>query len=195
MSLSGAVKILNEETAYLRQQQFQLMAGSIVQYAAVEKQQAGRLKKLMLKQVGFVGGGMQVFGGFGVCAASLGLACASFGMPSIIHGANNVYENGHYLIFRKEKAGYARDGYRNVARRLGYSDNDADLVYASVDLSLSFYGMGRLILKPDTFRLFRHINTDFVRGWRNMGYIPLGAEGLSDGFAAYNIYQLRKPEK
>lgn len=37
MSLSGAIKTLNEETAYLRDQQFQLLTGRMVQYAAVEK--------------------------------------------------------------------------------------------------------------------------------------------------------------
>ncbi|WP_261643459.1 hypothetical protein [Erwinia mallotivora] len=37
MSLSGAVKILNEETAYLRQQQLKLMAGRVVPWVAVEK--------------------------------------------------------------------------------------------------------------------------------------------------------------
>ncbi|WP_261643461.1 DUF4225 domain-containing protein [Erwinia mallotivora] len=148
--------------------------------------------KLVVRQMGFVGGGTQFFAGFGTCVATLGLACAAFGSPLMLHGANNFYENGYYLIFRKEKAGYVRDGYRKVARTLGYSDKDADLVYATVDLSLSLYGMSRMVLRPDIFRLFRHINTDYIRGWQEMGTMSLGFEGLNDGFTLWNIYQLRK---
>lgn len=190
MSPGGAVKILNEETAYLRQQQFQLMAGSIVQYAAVEKQQAGRLTKLVLKQVGFVGGGIQVFGGFGICAASLGSLCAAYGAPLAVHGINNVYENGYYLLYRKGLAGYTRQAYRAIARQLGYSDNQADMAYGIVDISLSGYGLTRSVLRADTFRLFRHINTDYIRGWKEMGAIPLRAEILGDVNTLTDIYSV-----
>ncbi|AXF77093.1 DUF4225 domain-containing protein [Erwinia tracheiphila] len=192
MSLNCAVETLNEEAAHLRQQQFQLMTGRMVQYAAIKKERIGRAVNLLVKQVGFIGGGTQVFAGFGVCAASVGMACATFGTPLIAQGANNFYENGYYLLFRKEKAGYLREGYRSVARHLGYSDKDADLAYATVDLSLSIYGMSRLVLKPDTFRLFRHINTDNIRGWRDMGRVSLGLEGMADGITLYSIHQLSR---
>ncbi|WP_261653526.1 DUF4225 domain-containing protein [Erwinia mallotivora] len=188
MSLSGAVKTLNEETAYLRQQQLKLMADSIVQYAAVEKQQAGRLTKLVLKQVGFVGGGVQVFAGFGVCAASLGSLCAAYGAPLAVHGINNVYENGYYLLYRKGRAGYTRQAYRAIAQQLGYSDNQADMAYGIVDISLSGYGLTRPVLRADTFRLFRHINTDYIRGWREMGPVALRAEILGDMNTLKDIY-------
>lgn len=196
MSVQGGTKIIQEEISHLQNQHFQLMTGKIVQYAAIEKTSPiGRYVNLMVKQVGFVGGGTQVVAGFGVCAASIGTACAAFGAPLIAHGANNFYENGYYLLFRKEKSGYTRKGYHKVARKLGYSQNDADFAYASVDLALSGYGLGRMVLKPDAFRLIRYINSDYIRGWKEMGKVSLGFEALSDGATIWGIHQLRKDNK
>ncbi|MCX8959395.1 DUF4225 domain-containing protein [Erwinia psidii] len=188
MSLSGAIKTLNEETAYLRQQQFQLMTGRMVSYAAVEKQRLDRQVKLTLKQVGFVGGGAQVFGGFGICAASLGSLCAGYGLPLAVHGINNVYENGYYLLYRKDKFGYTRQAYRAIAHRLGYSENQADMAFNVVDIALSGYGLTRPVLRADTFRLFRHINTDYIRGWQEMGPVPLIVEMSADISTSTDIW-------
>ncbi|WP_174784899.1 DUF4225 domain-containing protein [Erwinia amylovora] len=143
-----------------------------------------------MKQAGFIGGGGQIFSGFGICGSSMGAACAAYGMPLIAHGINNVYENGYYLIFRKDKQGYVRDGYRTVAKQLGYTSQQADTAYASVDIALSLYGLAKKSPKQDSWRLFNHINSDFIRGWQLMGKIPLTAELAGDGITAYGIYQL-----
>lgn len=49
MSLSGAIKTLHEETENLRNQEFQLMTGRMVQYAAVKKEVHNRRIELVLK--------------------------------------------------------------------------------------------------------------------------------------------------
>jgi hypothetical protein len=67
---------------------------------------------LALKQIGFVAGGAQVYGGASLCVGSLGLACAAYGAPMITHGLNNMYENGYYLLYREDRSGTLRDAYR-----------------------------------------------------------------------------------
>lgn len=195
LSLNGAINILSNELNSLREQQFRIVSGRAVQYAKMEKTKIDRGVNIALKQVGFIGGGTQVVAGYGVCAASLGLACAAFGSPLIAHGLNNVYENGYYLLFRKDQVGFSRLAYRYVAGKLGYNDKDADYAYYGVDLALSAYGMGRSVLREDSFRLFKHINEDFIVGWREMGKVPLLTEISVDASTGYGIYKMSQEGK
>ncbi|WP_445375183.1 DUF4225 domain-containing protein [Photorhabdus tasmaniensis] len=150
-----------------------------------------------MKQVGFVSGGSQIFAGIGVCVASLGAACTGFGVPLLVQGGNNVYENGYYLLLRKEVSDPARDVYRDVAKTLGYSEAEADgdRVYGYVDLGLSGYGMVRSIVRLGTFRLFRYIKSDYIRGWQEMGKVPLIAEIIGDAVTGFSIYSISNGEK
>lgn len=191
LSLDGGIKILQEEIKYLRDQEFQLITGRMVQYAAVEKEISYRRAKLILKQVGFVGSGSQIFGGAGICVASLGSLCAAFGAPLLAHGLNSTYENGYYLLYRKDKSGYTRQAYRAVAGKLGYSNNQADIAYSVVDVGLSGYGMLRPVVRSDSFRLFRHLDMDYIQAWKEMGSIPLFSESVGNSYTLYSIYQLK----
>ncbi|WP_034948210.1 DUF4225 domain-containing protein [Erwinia oleae] len=192
MSQQGAVKTLQEEIVSLRQQEFQMITRHVNHFAAVEKKSENGKANLVLKQVGFVGGGSQIFAGFGVCMASMGAACAAFGSPLIAHGLNNFYENGYYLLFRKEVSGYTRESYRKVARVLGYSGEHAEYAYNAIDIALSSYSMLRKVPVKNSFRLFRTINSDFIQGWREMGVIPLTFEFASNTNSFYSVYQLKK---
>ncbi|OWF86733.1 hypothetical protein B4914_14240 [Yersinia entomophaga] len=57
---------------------------------------------MVLAQVGFVSGELQVIGGHGLCAASMGAVCASFGAPLMVHEAENPWGNTHYLVVWEE---------------------------------------------------------------------------------------------
>lgn len=46
------------------------------------------------KGAGVVAGGIQVFTGAGVCYGSGGTLCLVFGGSMMLHGVNNIYENG-----------------------------------------------------------------------------------------------------
>lgn len=137
LSEKGGVELIEKEIAALKKQDFQLSTEQIVQYATVKKEIFSRKVKLFINQVGFVGGGTQIFAGAGVCAASLGTMCAAYGAPLISHGLNNFYESGYYLLYRKVKSGYTRNIYRMMAQKLGYSAKQADIAYGVIDLTLS----------------------------------------------------------
>jgi Protein of unknown function (DUF4225) len=40
--------------------------------------------------------------------------------------------------------------------------------------------MARLVLKPDAWRLFRYIPTDYIRNIKTMGYGSLAIEGVGN---------------
>lgn len=54
------------------------------------------------------------------------------------------------------------------------------LAYNFMSIGLSGYGMARMVLKPDAWRLFRHIPTDYVRNIKTMGYGSLAIEGTGN---------------
>ncbi|MBS9439237.1 DUF4225 domain-containing protein [Photorhabdus noenieputensis] len=195
LSVDGGIAILQDEIDNLKRQEFDLLMNDSQLYMIVQKEKKDEIINLFLKQVGFVSGGSQIFAGFGVCVASLGAACAGFGVPLMIQGGNNVYENGYYLLLRKEVSGPVRDVYRDAAKTLGYSEADGDRVYGYVDLGLSGYGMARSVVRPGTFRLFRYIKTDYIRGWQEMGKVPLLAELIGDMVTSFSIYSISKGEK
>ncbi|PWC21896.1 hypothetical protein DDT52_04780 [Brenneria roseae subsp. roseae] len=191
---NGAIRLLDKEINNLQKQKFDLSTQKMMQYYIFEKEREDRRLNIILKQVGFVGGGTQVVAGIATCTASLGYLCAGFGSLNVSHGLNNLYENGYYLLFRENRSGWTRDAYRAIAKSIGQSGNHADLAYTSVDLGISVYGLSRNVVREDTFRLFRYINSDFVRGWKTMGPVPLVAEIFVDASTINGIYTLYKNE-
>lgn len=60
-----------------------------------------------------------------------------------------------------------------------------------MDLLLSAYGIIRLIRKPEARRLFHYLNTDYVRGIKNMSRFELGVEIYNDSMALKSLYDNR----
>lgn len=192
LTWQGATNLLTNEIRHLSEQDFQLTVDHARLYMVLQKEKNEQSVNLVLKQLGFVAGGTQFAGGLGVWVASLGIACAGYGAPMMLHGANNVYENGYYLLYRSDKAGYVREGYRYAASVLGYGENQADFVYGSVDLGLTAYGATRLISLPreKSWSLFRHIESDYIRGWQEAPRVSLLIDGMSSGATGWSMYQL-----
>ena len=62
------------------------------------------------------------------------------------------------------------------------------MAYGTVDLGLSVYGLGRLVLKPDAWRLFRYVHSDYVRGYENSSKTALTLEAASDAITIESMY-------
>ncbi|MCF4996334.1 DUF4225 domain-containing protein [Pseudomonas syringae] len=145
------------------------------------------------KGVGAIAGAMQVLTGGGICYASAGTLCLVAGVPMMAHGANNIYENGRNLLNgRTDTEGPVRKGYQAVSKAIGYEGREGNLAYNSVDLGLSVYGLGRYVLKPDTWRLFRYIRADYVRSYKGMGSGAWGLEIHTDFQTGKQLYQEAK---
>lgn len=86
------------------------------------------------------------------------------------HGANNIYENGRNMFEnRTDTEGPTRKVYQVIANWAGKSDREGNIAYGTADTATSIYGLFRLTLKPDAWRLFRYVKTDYVRSNKNMG--------------------------
>ena len=141
------------------------------------------------KGVGAIAGAFQIATGAGICYGSAGTLCLLVGVPLIAHGANNLYENGRNLIKnRSDTRGPIRKVYQEGAELLGGGAFEGNMAYGIVDLGLSAYGVVRMALKPDAWRLFRYINTDYIRAYKTMGSSALAFEGVSDSVTGRSMY-------
>lgn len=141
------------------------------------------------KGVGAIAGAFQIATGAGICYGSAGTLCLFAGAPMMVHGANNLYENGRNLLEnRSDTQGPVRKVYQEGAKLLGGGALEGNMAYGTVDLGLSAYGVGRMVLKPDAWRLYRYINTDYIKSYKAMGSSALIFEGVSDSVTGRSMY-------
>ncbi|KTC16179.1 hypothetical protein AO391_12335 [Pseudomonas marginalis ICMP 9505] len=146
-------------------------------------------RDVALRGAGVISGALQFAAGAGICYASVGTLCVFAGAPMMLNGGNNIYESGRNLFeSRSDSEGPLRAGYRAVAEMLGKGDCEADLAYGMVDLSSSAYGIGRMVLKPDAWRLFRYVNTDYIRGYKLATRGGFAFDRLIDSATAKTMY-------
>lgn len=191
LSLSAGLDRISEARDKLEIQYEWLRQNKVFQYAIVETRREKKYEyntTVVLKQVGFVGGGLQVMAGYGACYGSIGLLCGSLGLTLATQGVNNMYENGYYLLYRENNTSYLRDAYRFAFKELGYGNNEADMAYAAVDLLLSGYSIFKPSVKPGGWKLFDYMEDSLVASWQTMGKLALGTEIFFDGFTIYSTY-------
>lgn len=142
------------------------------------------------KGAGTIAGAMQIVTGAGICYGSAGTLCLLAGVPIMAHGANNVYENGRNLLEdRTDTEGPIRKGYQATAKAVGYGEHEGNIAYGVTDLGLSAYALSRYVLKPDAWRLYRYIKTDYVRSYKGMGASAMSSEIYTDFQTGKQIYQ------
>ncbi|MGN2409050.1 DUF4225 domain-containing protein [Pseudomonas syringae] len=151
---------------------------------AIEAEQDRLLRQsteIAQKSVGAIAGALQLVGGAGICYASRGPLCVVFGAPMMLHGGNNLYENGRGLLEgRSDVEGPVRKAYQEIAKASGLNSCAGNIAYGTVDLGMSFYGAIRLVVKPDAWKLFDYVRTDRVMAYKTMPVTVLALEGASD---------------
>ncbi|WP_231853039.1 DUF4225 domain-containing protein [Xenorhabdus poinarii] len=192
------LQMMGKEIKYLEYQEHLCRYKLYQQYALIETNNRGMDNiDYVLKGVGIVVGLSQIVAGIGLIA---GATITVFGIPVgyvagaglVVHGFGAIQENTMALI--KDDPNYkglVRLGYENTFEYLGSSKTTGSLVYAGVDLSLSAHALLSRTLKPDAWRLFHHINEDYVYGYKLMSGYALGFEITADGLtikSAYDIY-------
>ncbi len=146
----------------------------------------------VINGVGVILGGFQIIAGFGIAAGSVShgnaIGIAGGGLL-ILHGYNSVKEGFTNIYYgRNDSVGNVKKGYIAAASFMGFDSKVGGMAYSMMDLTLSGYGMSRLVLKPDTWRLFRHIPSDYVRNFRTMTAPSLLMEGAGDAISIKATY-------
>lgn len=186
------VSNLQQERSYLDAQDRQLSMGSARLVAAAQLVEKNGVWGYVINGVGVVLSGIQIVAGFGVgfaSAATGNVIGVAFGAMLVLHGFNGVQESVENLIYGTDDAeGFLKTGYIKTAKFIGFSGQVGEIAYSSMDLALSAYGLWRMSLKPDTWRLFRNINQDYVRSFKLMTKTDLTIELYNDSMAIKSIY-------
>lgn len=133
------------------------------------------------KGVGAIAGALQFATGAGICYASVGTLCLFAGAPLMAHGANNMYENGRGLWEgRSDIQGPVRKGYQEVAKMMGGGAFEGDMAYGGADVLLSVIALKRPVLKPDAWRLFRYVRSDYLQAYEITSKSALSFEVISN---------------
>ena len=142
----------------------------------------------IIKKTGGIAGGIaQVTTGTAFCATTVGCV---IGLPLAAHGANNIYENGSNLwTGRSDAQGPVRKIYQQLALSSGQSKRAGNLAYGVADISLSGAGLFRLVRRPGSWKLFKHIRSDYVRTYQQMGLGGLGFEIFTNGLTMEQLIE------
>lgn len=185
------IQNLKKENEYLTIQDRMLRAGTAAVHASVELVKNGDFWGYVINGVGVVLSGMQVIAGVSVIGASLAsgtIIGSAFGGMLVLHGLNGFQESIENLVYGKtDSVGLLKQGYVATAEFLGFDQRVGQLAYSSMDLALSLYGIVRLIQKPEAWRLYYFLNTDYVRGIKEMSRKELFIEVYNDASAIKSI--------
>jgi hypothetical protein len=153
-------------------------------------------KEVAQKGVGVIAGALQIVTGASICYGSAGTLCLLAGTPLMLHGTNNVYENGRNLWEgRSDVQGPVRKGYQEIAKVVGHGDAEGNMMYGAGELVMSAYGVTRLVLRPDSWRLFRFVRADYVRAYKNTPIPVLVLDRTADAITVDGMLDQWKSHK
>lgn len=195
-----AVDYLNKEKNNLNHQEFLLKYNKVIIGVSIAIEFTKDLTKVPLyyvvKAVGVYAGMAQVEAGFALVGGSYltgpgAVIGNTAGVALIIHGVGAIEEN--ILSIKNgdpNYKGHVRRGYEKGAVMLGLTSEQGDIIYGGVDLILSGYGLFRNVIKSESYRLFKWINTDTVIGFKDMKGPALTMEMLIDGLTINSTYDV-----
>nr|WP_257788823.1 DUF4225 domain-containing protein [Pantoea alhagi] len=147
--------------------------------------------------IGVVLSGFQIVAGAGLLAGSvatgnvIGIVAGS---SLIVNGAGSAIEGIDKLRGVPDPSNPVREAYEDTAEFFGFDQRLGLLAYQVVDLTTSYYRVLKLSLKPEAWRLFKYLPTDYYRKVQVMSKPALALKGA--GAAAkgagigMNLYQM-----
>lgn len=197
------IQNIREENNNLKIQDRMLRTGESVLTASVRiYEENGKYFGYAIDFIGVVISGLQVAGGIGVIASSvpvgnmLGIIA---GATLVLNGVSSAAESVQKLAGKVSPINFMRDGFEGSAEFLGFDRKVGLLAYQMVDLSTSYYGMFKLTLKPDAWRLYRYLAPDFMRQVNTMSRTALAIKGagatLKGAKIGHTLYQLQSNER
>lgn len=192
--------IFNREVAYYArsivsdvEQGKKTVAEGLIEIKNEQRSLLNQSMEIGQKGIGVVAGALQMATGVGICYASAGTLCLIAGVPLMAHGANNIYEGGRNLMTgQSDTVGPVRGAYQSAAFAMGHDEREANIAYGTVDIGLSVYSAARHVLRPDAWRLFRYIPTDYIRAYRTMTPTTMGVEAYTYFQTIKQIYNEEK---
>ncbi|PKH21425.1 hypothetical protein CIG19_16630 [Enterobacterales bacterium CwR94] len=95
----------------------------------------------------------------------------------MINGVGSAIEGLDKITGATHPLNPVSEGYEYIAEFLGFDKQLGLLAYQVVDLTTSYYGIFKLTLKPEAWRLFKYLPTDYYRKIQTMSKPALALKG------------------
>ncbi|WP_189315176.1 DUF4225 domain-containing protein [Pectobacterium peruviense] len=176
-----AINNIKEECANIEKQGTMLSLEKTKVFITISMEKRDKEFGYTINAIGVIVGDAQFVSGVGIAYAATGYLGRFIGAHIALNGASSLSESIFHLIGREDSVGFMKSGYIRTAEFLGFDKRSGLLAYHSVDLVTSFYGIVKLTLKPDAWRLFRYIPSDYYRKINTMSRASLMLKMIGAG--------------
>lgn len=193
------IQNLKQEIQHLRMQDRMLRTGEAVISSSVQfYHEHAKIIGYVINGIGVVLSGLQIVAGVGLIVGSvttgnvLGVVAGS---TLVMNGVGSGIESIGKLSGRAHPTNPIRDKYEDVAEFFGFDKRLGLLTYQVVDLTTSYYGIFKLTLKPEAWRLYKYLPTDLYRKVQVMSKPALALKGAGAAYKGtgigINLYQMQ----
>ncbi|WP_241606789.1 DUF4225 domain-containing protein [Rosenbergiella epipactidis] len=189
----ACVKNLRAETESLENQDRMLRTKALKIQAKVELiRKNNKIVGYVISAVNIVLSGVTIFGGF-VMTSTMGPIGVLAGATLIIDGINGLSKE--LIDFAQPTShsfskGIVADSVMQTAQFMGFSPKTGLAFYNGVTLGASIYSIFGLVRKPEAWRLFRWMPSDYYRKFETMSRPKLTIKIVGYGVKAKVIFDL-----
>jgi hypothetical protein len=177
----ACIQNLKQEHEYLTIQDRMLRSGHAVVSASVQfYHDHEKIIGYIIDGIGVVVGGLQMVAGATLVAGSIAtgnVVGVVAGGSLVFNGFGSLTENIQKIAGSTNPSNFARDTYEDVAEFMGFDKRLGLLAYQAVDFTTSYYGVLKLTLKPEAWRLFNYLPSDYYRKVQTMSKPALALKG------------------
>ncbi|UNK30724.1 DUF4225 domain-containing protein [Serratia plymuthica] len=169
------------ECYHLSRQDSMLSLKQAKVYISAKIEEHDKVIGYVIEGIAVILGGMQLVAGLGIIAGSIAtgnVIGTIVGTHLILNGASSSIAGIERLKGNKNATDFMQDAYMGAAEFFGFERKTGMLAYYATDLTTSFYGVIKLSLKPDAWRLYKYIPSDYYRKISNMGKAALAIQGI-----------------
>ena len=192
----ACIKNLRAETKSLEEQGRMLRMKTAKLYAKVEfVRENNKIIGYVISAVKIVVSGLTAIAG-GVMIATMPTIGMLAGAILVMDGINGVTKEIINLKKHENKSeGFIADGAMEVANFMGFRPESGLAIYNAISLTASVYSIAGLSRRPETWRLFRYMPTDFYRKINTMSRPKLTMKIIGYGVKAKVTFDLLNTEK
>lgn len=193
------IQNLKQESQYLKIQDRMLRTGEAVVSSSVQfYHDHEKVIGYVINGIGVVLSGLQIVAGVGLIVGSVttgNILGVVAGSTLVMNGVGSGIESIGRLSGVAHPSNPIRDKYEDVADFFGFDKRLGLLAYQVVDLTTSYYGIFKLTLKPEAWRLYKYLPTDYYRKVQVMSKPALAFKGAGAAYKgtgiSINLYQMQ----
>nr|WP_314262898.1 DUF4225 domain-containing protein [uncultured Moellerella sp.] len=195
ISYDEAYKLLNDQLYRLQNMELDIFMGKYKFFAIIERTRNSETV-FTLKNIGFIGGGSQNIGDYGICYASIAAAAGPYGTPQLLKNLEELRAESCYLVYHEDpRIIPLKSVCREIARIMVGNGPHGDILYSTGELMTALSSGYLNTSKPDPWKLFRYTYDDFIINWANIDPLNIASELITHSPNAFTIYKLQNEIK